>query len=131
VIIQDLDIKLAIGLVVNGDKMKLTELDNKIDKKLPYSLVDDAIAYMRNDPQFYRKIYFPAVSKMSDLHRAGKKIDTKKLMGPVVDKGMHSYCKKYKLRRRPSDLFNLDDRQALMDRVCSEELEQIRKGSYL
>jgi len=110
--------------------MKLDDLHKNKDDKMPFSVTDDTLVFMRNDPAFYRRVYYPAVTKMADLHRAGKKVDTKKIMGPVVDKGMHSYCKKYNLKRRPSDLFDLDDRQVLLDKVCSEELEQIRKGAY-
>jgi hypothetical protein len=49
-----------------------------------FDLVDDTSFYMRNDPMFYRKQYFPAMASMADMHSKGKKIDRTTLEKMVV-----------------------------------------------
>ena len=33
-----------------------------------FDLIDDTSFYMRNDPEFYRKEYFPAMARIADMH---------------------------------------------------------------
>ena len=111
--------------------MKLFEFQEENFKaKLDFDVVDDALVFMRNDPVFYRKSFFPSVSKLADYHRAGKKIDPRKILGPMVDQCCSSYCKKFNLGKGPADIFTADDRQNLISRIYSEELKNIEKGDY-
>jgi len=100
------------------------------ENKLGYDIVDDVVVFMRNDPVFYRKHYFPAMAKLADTLNTGKEINRKSQMNPLVDSGINTYCKKFNLPKKPADLFTLDDRSAIMDRIYSEELENIKKGEY-
>lgn len=109
--------------------MRIDEFTDKDDIKLPFDVVDDAVVFMRNDPHFYRKHYFPTVSKLADIHRSGKKID-KSVLGSMVDNGMNSYCKKFKLGHKPADIFTADDRHAILNKITSEELKNIKNGDY-
>jgi hypothetical protein len=43
---------------------------------------------------------------------------------------MEGYCRRYKLTRSPSELFTTDDRQNIINRITTEELEEIAKGGY-
>jgi len=110
----------------------INEFSNKDDMKLPFDVVDDAIVFMRNDPQFYRKQYFPAVAKLADLVRAKKKkeINNKSVLGSMVDQGMNTYCKKYNLAKSSADIFTMQDRQAILDKITSEEIKNIEQGDY-
>jgi hypothetical protein len=102
-----------------------------VDKKEPqFDLVDDTSVYMRNDPGFYRKVFYPTVSKLADMHRAGKAIDPRKHMAGMVDKGITSYCKKYNLAKHPEDIFTQEHRDAIIDKLFSEEMDQIKLGEY-
>ena len=59
-IILVLEQKQDTGLVESG-KMKLKEFtDIDIDKKedIGYDIIDDLKCHMRDDPMFYRKMYF-------------------------------------------------------------------------
>lgn len=109
--------------------MRIDEFTNKDDNKLNFDVVEDAVVFMRNDPQFYRKHYYPSVASMADRHRSGKKFD-KSVLGSMVDNGINCYCKKFNLARKPADIFTMDDRQAILNRIASEELENIKKGDY-
>ena len=129
VIIQDLDIKQDTGLAGSGN-MKIQDLTETQDMGFDFDIVDDAIVFMRNDPMFYRKTFFPAVTRIADAHREGKKVDQVKILSPVVERGIQSYCKKFKLADQADDVFNQSDREAIIDRIFSEEMEQIKKGDY-
>jgi len=111
--------------------MKITELtESNLENNLGFDLIDDVVAFMQNDPQFYRKRYFPACAKLADVHNEGSDMNNTSVLGSMVDRGINAYCKTYNLARKPADLFTLEDRQAIIDRVASEELERIKQGEY-
>jgi hypothetical protein len=110
--------------------MKINELTETEDMGFDFDVVDDAIVFMKNDPMFYRKQYYPAMTKIADAHRAGKNVDQRKILSPVVEKGIADYCRKFKLASQPDEVFNQNDREAIIDRIFSEEMEQIDKGDY-
>ena len=122
---------------INGlDTAESNTTDNLVNSdatpqetKLNFDIVDDAVVFMRNDPQFYRKKYYPTVSNMANRVKGGKDPD-RSVLGTMVDSGMNSYCKKYNLGRGPADLFTSEDRNAIIEKICSEELIEIEKGSY-
>jgi hypothetical protein len=110
--------------------MRIDEFSQPIDDKLNFDVIDDVAVFMRNDPQFYRKNFFPAIDKMKSCVDNGTRVDANKMLGPVVDKACEGYCQKFNVNRTPADLFDLDDRQALIQRLYSEEMENIKKGAY-
>ena len=109
---------------------EVTNIEEKNNDELGFDLVDDTSVWMRNDPQFYRKEYFPVISRIADMHRAGKKVDHRKHMGPMIEKGINQYCSNYDLGRSPEDVFSQQDRDALIDKLFGEEMEEIKKGNY-
>lgn len=129
-IIQDQEQRHAIGAVVSGDNMKINEFHDPIDSKLPFDVVDDVVVFMRNDPQFYRKSFFPAVAKVADLHRAGKPLDKNKCLGDMVERALEGYCNKFKIAKLPDEIFTNEDREAIINKIFSEEMEEIKKGEY-
>jgi len=108
---------------------EIASLPNTNDIK--FDLVEDALIFMRNDPMFYRKEYFPTIAKMADMHRSNSSYDADSILSPMVTKGINSYCKKYKLANMPDDIFHQDHRQRLVNKIREEELKQIQKGEYL
>ena len=94
-----------------------------------FDLVDDTSFYMRNDPMFYRKQYFPAMASMADMHSKGKKID-KTALEKMVDNGCSAYCRKYNIAKHPDEVFTKDKRDAIIDKLFSEEMESIKQGEY-
>ena len=50
--------------------MRIVEFTHPDNKELPFDVVEDAIVFMRNDPMFYRKQYYPTVTKLADMSRA-------------------------------------------------------------
>jgi hypothetical protein len=110
--------------------MKINEFAQRDDFKLPFDIVDDLHVYMRNDPMFYRKDYYPTMTRISDLTKAKKKVDPHKEFTPMIDKACESYCTKFDIARDPSEVFSENDRKALVSKIYSEEIEGIRKGEY-
>jgi hypothetical protein len=110
--------------------MKINEFHDPVDLKIPYDVVEDVVVFMRNDPQFYRKDFFPALSKVADLHRAGKPIDKNKCLSDMVERALEGYCKKFNVARMVDEVFTNEDREQIINKVFSEEMEEIQKGEY-
>lgn len=51
-------------------------LDNKKEgrKDIGYDLMDDLVFFMHNDPEFYRKHYYPTMLKFDHFCKEGKKV---------------------------------------------------------
>ena len=109
--------------------MKIIEFA-ETNTELPFNVVEDVVVFMRNDPQFYRKSFFPAFSKIADMHRAGKPINQNECLGGMVEDALSQYCKKFNIANLPDEVFNNDDRQSIIDLIFSEEMEQIKNGEY-
>lgn len=110
--------------------MRIDEFDNTVDDKLPFDVVDDISVFMRNDPMFYRKSFFPVVDRMRHCHRKGTEFDYQKEIGEVVDRAANTYCRKFKINRRPENLMDDNERDELIKKLYAEEMTQIRKGVY-
>jgi hypothetical protein len=110
--------------------MRIDEFSTTDSTSLPFDVVDDVVVFMRNDPMFYRKNFFPAVSRIADMHRSGKTINQNECLGNMVEQALQSYCRKFNIARMPDDIFNNDDRQAIIDKIFEEEMEQIKNGEY-
>lgn len=111
--------------------MKINEfIENDKDQELPFNVVEDLAIFMRNDPMFYRRHYFPAMAKISDMHERGESIDPVVLMMPVVNQGVNSYCKKFKLGRKSDKIFKKQDKHDAIRKIYSEEMPYIKKGTY-
>ena len=104
--------------------------EKKLEEELPFDIVDDAHVHMKNDKEFYRKEYYPTISRIADMHRGPKDFDPKEYIMPMINKGINSYCKKYDIARMPDDIFKNDHRKALFDKIYNEEMEQISQGDY-
>ena len=109
--------------------VKIVEFHQPVNTDFRFDLVDDASFYMRNDPNFYRKEYFPCMAKLADKHGAGEKID-RTMVQDMVERGINRYVRKFNLGKTSEDVFKQPDREALIDKLFSEEMEQIKRGDY-
>lgn len=97
---------------------------------LGFDVVEDAMVYMRNDPMFYRKHYYPAMVQACNATREGKDVDMGSMFKPMIDKGCNAYVKQYKIGKHPEEVFRPEERQSLFDRICTEEMPRIEAGEY-
>lgn len=108
--------------------MKITEVTNEDTvQNLPFDLVDDVIIFMKNDSVFYRKKYYPALVNFQKDYNKKKKADCEKHFGAVVDSAMNTYCKKFQLAKKMSDVFCKDDRKEILNKISQEEIEEMQK----
>jgi hypothetical protein len=111
--------------------MKIDDFDRqKKEVVIPFNVAEDLYVYMKNDPMFYRKSFFPAVASMSDRAQAGKSVNLRSTMTPVILKAAKSYCKKYKIPKEATELFRQEDINEILEKIKDDELELIRKGEY-
>jgi len=110
--------------------MRIDEFAQPIDDTLPFDVVDDVAIFMRNDPMFYRKTFFPAVMKMKNRYDAGKSCIAEACLGEACNRALESYCRKFDLGKRPEELLSNEERKALIQKLYSEEMTQIRNGVY-
>jgi hypothetical protein len=109
--------------------MLLRELYDKTDDFKDIDLIDDLKFFMNNDPAFYRKVLFPEISKLKDSVKGGNQCSEMHFK-PCVDKAVGAYCKKFKIEKNPSDLFNDEEIRELAEKMYHEEKENINKGAY-
>jgi hypothetical protein len=95
-----------------------------------YNIVDDLHVYMRNESEVYRRQYFPMLCKMQEQLSAGKKINAKEVMMPVIKSCMASYNKKFNLANESSDIITDEDVKTLVKKIYTEEIPLIKKGVY-
>ena len=110
--------------------MKLFELDNRNEDQLPFDVVDDLVIFMRNDPMFYRKAFFPAMADVSDKLEKGDSIDPAIMLKPVIDKGVNNYCSRFIKDKRPEDIFTDEDKKSAVQKLYAEEMPNVKKGMY-
>lgn len=98
------------------------DFDIEVTNDQSYDPVDDCIVFMKNDPLFYRRHYFPAVLKMKDT-------DSESVLDKMVDTAMSTYCSKFELGSKDT-VFKDGDKDAILKQVYSEESSNIAKGEY-
>ena len=110
--------------------MKIEDFKLALNDELPFDVAEDVKIFMRNDPMFYRKQLFPAIQNMKKCHDSGTEYNPHKSLLPIVDTAINSYCKKYKLPKRPNELLNAEEKLGLVDSLYAEEMTNIKKGEY-
>ena len=111
--------------------VKLVEFsEDKYEEDLGFNVIEDLCQHMRNDPIFYRKMYYPTMATMQDKLKKGEPIDQRQHMEPMVDKACQHYCSKYDILKRPEELLSDEDKTAIIEKIYGDEMEMIRDGEY-
>jgi hypothetical protein len=107
--------------------MRLYEFTNldSVEKKLDYDLADDLSFFMRNDPEFYRKKYFPLVSKFKGKCKCN---DTPKpvFFKRIVLDAYKVYKDKFQVESLTDEL-SIDHLKEICTKLHKEELEDYKK----
>ena len=86
--------------------MKINEFtDYQMPTELDYNIMDDIHYFMINDPNFYRKHYFPTIDK-------AKKDGNNSTIRPLIDTA------------RPDRVIKDEDKESLQQRIIDTEAEQ-------
>lgn len=110
--------------------MKIREFAEQDNTQLPFDVAEDVVVFMRNDPVFYRRSYYPALMQLKDACGKKQKIDAGKIFGPAVDSAMNTYCKKFKVGKNAAKVFDMQDRQNIINKIYTEEMANIQQGKY-
>lgn len=109
--------------------MKLFELHDISTElqgpKLDFDPLEDLAFFIRNDPEYYRKDYYPLVAKLDDYTRAGKKCKDTAFL-PCVNKAVKIYVKKFNIPHEANKVFTKDAIQDLAQKMYREELDNIK-----
>jgi hypothetical protein len=92
-------------------------------------LCDDLQVFMRNDPLFYRKIFYPEIVKVRDRIKSGKRCE-ETCFRNCVDRAADAYCEKFKVSTNPISVFTEVDRDKVARQIFAKERDNIIKGRY-
>lgn len=104
---------------------------NKKDKEeLPFDIEDDIVVYMRNDPMFYRKHYYPVLLKMQSAYQSNRSQDAVSLWTPVVRRAVVPYINKFKINKKVEDVVDANKIKTIANKIYSDEIDNIKRGLY-
>ena len=92
------------------------DIPDEILPKPDYDVPADLLIFMRNDPLFYRKTFFPAIEEYKR---------NKKNTGPIesmIRSGLGQYCQKFNIQNPAEELMGAGDIQALISEIIADEL---------
>ena len=93
------------------------DIPQEIIPKPDYDVPSDLLIFMRNDPMFYRKNFFPAIDKYKENTK-----DTTPLEN-MVKRGLGEYCNKFKIENPKEDLMGEGDIIDLVRTIIADEME--------
>lgn len=109
--------------------MKITELVNPENFNVEdYDLHDDLQFFMNNDPEFYRKHYYPAVIKLKICKDRGTDFDSEKF-APLVIEAYKIYKNKFPVKNLSKSL-NDEELKEISAKIYETELQNIKSGHY-
>jgi len=106
------------------------DIEVSAEEDLPFDITSDLHVFMKNDPMFYRRVYYPTILKIADHLKQKRKLNFSKVLSPMIDKALDVYCKKFDLPQSTKKHFTQDSRKSLIDSIRDEEMQQIRQGEY-
>ena len=98
------------------------DIPQEIIPKPDYDVPSDLLIFMRNDPMFYRKNFFPAVEKYKENTK-----DTAPLEN-MVKRGLGEYCNKFKIENPKEELMGEGDMIDLVRQIIADEMEELDEG---
>lgn len=93
---------------------ELFDSDKEKKKDLGFDLKDDLMFFMNNDPEFYRKKYFPAMLKFDKYCKEGKEI------GPRGFTPLVKYAYECYQNRFPVEGLERDISEEMCEAICKE-----------
>jgi hypothetical protein len=92
-------------------------------------LKDDLKFFMHNDPGFYRRVFYPMISKVRDHIKQGHPCRDDIFRG-AVDHAAKTYCQKFKIADNHKSVFTDTDRDELAREIFGKERDNIEQGDY-
>jgi hypothetical protein len=113
--------------------MRINEIEDidELDPNapLPWDMVEDLIAYMKNESGFYRKHLYPMLLNVQEAVANGGEYNKKEFI-PLIDTAIKQYVKKYEIDRRPETIMTPAQKMECVDKLLTDEVENFRTGEY-
>ena len=98
------------------------DMPQEIIPKPDFDVPADLLIFMRNDPMFYRKNFFPAIED----YKANRKDTTP--IERMISKGLDEYCTKFNIQNPKNEIFGDGDVQRLVAEIIADEMEDQDSG---
>ena len=92
-------------------------------------LKDDLKFFIHNDPAFYRRVFFPVLTKIKAKIKQGIPCDDEVFRG-CVDHAAEAYCRKFKIPQDHKSVFTDIDRDEIAREIFGIERDRIEQGDY-
>jgi hypothetical protein len=93
------------------------EIEQQLEvPKIDYNIAEDLLTFMRNNPLFYRREYFPTIDDF-------KQDRNKQTLMPMIKKGLHAYCDAYKLPHDRKTLLGKADIDEIVTAIMNDDLD--------
>jgi len=89
--------------------------------RFDYDVVDDVHQFMINDPMFYRRTYYPAVSNMCSQHKKGVQIDPRSSLEPIILNACKQYVEKFQVNADSEKLLDEEEIELLACKIYDIE----------
>jgi len=99
-----------------------------IENELGYDLKDDLTFFMNNDPEFYRKSYFPTMLKFKKYCKEGKKIQPKAFR-KLVNDAYDIYKSKFQVEGLMDELEE-ETCESICEYILEIETKNVEEGQY-
>lgn len=100
--------------------VKINELHDMEKENLypdpDYDVGQDLMIFMRNDPMFYRKNYFPALEDYKEQKKD-------QFINDMVRHGLKKYCEKFGLPHNEHELLGDGDINEIVKNIIKDEFE--------
>lgn len=89
--------------------------------RFDFDVADDIHQYMVNDPVFYRRHYFPKVTKMCDRHKKGIEINPTSELKTVILNACNQYVEQFGINADPDSLLDEYELEAIAIKIYNTE----------
>ena len=107
---------------------QITETDHE-EKQDEFDLMEDLLIFMRNEPIFYRKKYYPMVLDMQKCVKNKTQFNKNRSILPIVKSAYGDYCKQYGINPK-NHQYTKSNVIRLLNRIYTEEMQNINRGEY-
>jgi len=99
------------------------DIPQEIIPKPDYDVPSDLLIFMRNDPMFYRKNFFPAIDKYKENTKDTSPIEN------MIRVGLGQYCDKFKIENPKEEMMGDGDIQELVRTIIADEMQELDEGA--
>ena len=97
------------------------DIPDEILPKPDFDVSSDLLIFMRNDPMFYRKNFFPAIEQYRRNTKNTGPIES------VIKNGLNQYCTKFNIQNPVNELIGSGDIKSLVAEIIADEMQDLNK----